>query len=103
MFDGHSGWEAAEHLASNLLDHLLGSSQLAQRDYGQALRHALLACEEELLAENHHAGSTALLALMVGLRCTAASWPGLMQFCSHALLACQVELTNENHRNGSMT
>ncbi len=35
------------------------------RDYGEALRHALMACEEELMAAHLTSGSTALVALMV--------------------------------------
>eukprot|EP00798_Chlamydomonas_sp_ICE-L_P001815 gene1815-33234_t len=65
VFDGHAGFESAEHLRKHFLDHFLKSHHLPERMWGQALRFALLQCEDELIAGHYSSGSTALVALMV--------------------------------------
>lgn len=65
VFDGHAGHEAADHLATTLQQRLLASPALAERDYGGALRDALLEAERHFMFDYFTSGTTALVVLMI--------------------------------------
>jgi protein phosphatase 2C family protein 2/3 len=68
VFDGHSGYEAAEYLSQHLLEYVLGSPKLVS-DPEAALQRAVEQAEDEIVARFAEtccrAGSTLLAVLMV--------------------------------------